>query len=146
VEVDGAEALTRQLRFALSDEREELLLGVVRAELQRILRLGPTFGIGADSPLHDLGVDSLMSLELRRSLSARLNLPEDELPSTLVFDYPSPRRLAGFLSGFFAETEPATSSSPVKPSPGTRAEVNIDDLDEEEVAALLLARLKETGA
>jgi acyl carrier protein len=42
------------------------------------------------------GLDSLSSVEFRNSLAARLGL---ELPSTLIFDYPSVAAIAQFVAG-----------------------------------------------
>jgi hypothetical protein len=136
-----AAALARKLRAALVDERDDLLMDLTRKELQRILRLSPTFVLDGDSPLHELGVDSLMSLELRRSLAARLDLLEDELPSTLAFDYPTPKRLVGFLAGFFVEDEPQPAEISSDPAPQPAAS-SIEGLTEDEVVALLMAKLK----
>jgi NADPH:quinone reductase-like Zn-dependent oxidoreductase/short-subunit dehydrogenase/SAM-dependent methyltransferase/acyl carrier protein len=47
-------------------------------------------------PLSDLGMDSLLAIELRNNLSAALNR---QFPSTILFDYPTLRDLIGYLDG-----------------------------------------------
>jgi len=52
--------------------------------------------VGGDDPLMQAGLDSLGSVELKNALERRSGV---ELPSTLVFDYPTVNALSGFLAG-----------------------------------------------
>jgi acyl transferase domain-containing protein len=68
---------------------------VLRAAIADILCVSPG-RIGADQPLHELGMDSLMALDLVKRLRRKLGL---ELPTSLVFNYPTVRELVPFLRG-----------------------------------------------
>ncbi|MEV5880887.1 SDR family NAD(P)-dependent oxidoreductase [Streptomyces sp. NPDC052101] len=83
-------------RLAVLPEAERLaeLAGLVRREAAVVLGVGNADGIGAQQVLKELGIDSLMAVELRRRLSAECGL---SLPSTLAFDYPTPMAIAGLL-------------------------------------------------
>ena len=91
----GAGGLLERLRQAPVSEREGLLLGFVRAELQAVLELPspPAPGIG----FFDLGMDSLMALEFRSRLNRGLS-GAHVVPSTAAFDHPNPQALARHLA------------------------------------------------
>jgi acyl carrier protein len=55
--------------------------------------------VGPDQPLMEAGLDSLGATELQQKLATLMGL---ELPSTLVFDYPTVTAMAGFLSASLA--------------------------------------------
>jgi acyl carrier protein len=71
------------------------LLDQVRADVASVLRV-PEHTVHPDRPLDQLGMDSLVAVDIRRRLEQRLQL---QLPATVVFDHPSCRALATFLLG-----------------------------------------------
>ncbi|MGK4001426.1 type I polyketide synthase [Sorangium sp. So ce1036] len=90
----GAAALRERLAPLPGAERQKVLLDLVRAEVAEVLQLPGPAHVPADRPLKELGLDSLMSVELRNRLGARV---EATLPATLAFDYPTPGALAAYL-------------------------------------------------
>ena len=62
-----------------------ILEGLLRTETSRVLKLAPE-RIASNQPFGQMGIDSLMSLELIRRVNAALGLA---LPATAVFNYPS---------------------------------------------------------
>ena len=71
-------------------ERMAVLEQLLRVETGRVLKLAPE-RIGAHQPFGQLGIDSLMALELIRRVNAALGLA---LPATAVFNYPTLTLLA----------------------------------------------------
>merc|ERR1719517_368078 len=59
-----------------------------------IQSVGDEEGLDMDSPLMDLGLDSLASISFREQLVATSGL---KLPTSLVFDYPSLTAIAEFM-------------------------------------------------
>lgn len=140
-----SEEFMAQLIAALPDERKELLVDFVRAHVAKILRLPATPPVGRRERLLDLGLDSLMAVELRNRLRTGLAL-EESLPATLVFDYPTIEAIAGYLakeilpsaelvSPVFTEVLVA-QEEPIQPA------IDVTDLSDEEVEALLLKKLE----
>jgi acyl transferase domain-containing protein/NAD(P)-dependent dehydrogenase (short-subunit alcohol dehydrogenase family)/acyl carrier protein len=76
--------------------RMDVLRDAIRAEAARIMRHPNPNGIDEARALRDLGVDSLMSVEMRNALAAKL---DHKLPATLLFDHPSVVDLATFIAG-----------------------------------------------
>ncbi|MCX4695650.1 type I polyketide synthase [Streptomyces sp. NBC_01408] len=76
-------------------ERRRVILDVVRGHVSGVLGYGPGQLVGVDIPFKGLGFDSLMAVELRNRLNRATGL---RLPATLVFDYPTPKRIAEYLT------------------------------------------------
>ena len=94
---DGAWAERRTgLLEALPAERHDLLCGFVREHVMAVLRRDVDEPPDRRDRLMDLGLDSLMAVQLRDLLGRHLVLPA-RLPATLMFDHPTIDALAGFL-------------------------------------------------
>jgi pimaricinolide synthase PimS1 len=92
----GTSAALRQRLAALPEsERKEAMLDVVREEIAVVVGAASAASVSPVRALKEMGLDSLMAVELRNRLSAR---SEVQLPATLAFDYPTPERIAGLLS------------------------------------------------
>ncbi|MFE3553307.1 type I polyketide synthase [Streptomyces sp. NPDC059193] len=90
----GGNGLREQLTALPDAERLPRLTQLVQREAAVVLGASGSAGVGAQQVLKELGMDSLMAVELRRRLSAETGTP---LPSTLAFDYPTPTAIAGLL-------------------------------------------------
>ena len=105
-----ASELAARLREIPEAEREALLAGHVREQVRSVLQLAEP--PPADVGFFDLGMDSLMAVEVRDRLKRDLSgaLPEDAIPNTLTFDYPNAARLARYLA-----EQLGTGAAPVRP-------------------------------
>ncbi|MCB1921106.1 MAG: SDR family NAD(P)-dependent oxidoreductase, partial [Candidatus Competibacteraceae bacterium] len=127
----GSAALHEQLAAAPLSRRMEVLLDAIRAQAARIMRLDDANTITDERPLRDLGLDSLMAVEMRNALAAQVGV---KLTATLLFDQPSVSALAIFLAkGALADLFP-TALAP-------ETEADLAGLDAAALSALLAAEL-----
>ncbi|MCC3332252.1 type I polyketide synthase [Nocardia abscessus] len=83
-------------------EREAAIESAVRADAAAVLQLSSPSDVPVDGEFMELGMDSLMTVQLRHELAARTGLA---LPSTLAFDHPTPRAITRYLLKMLAERE-----------------------------------------
>ncbi|WP_255305786.1 type I polyketide synthase [Streptomyces sp. Wb2n-11] len=106
---DRAPSLSEQLERLPEAKRERHLLDLVRSEAAAVLGHGSPDAIGAHQAFKEMGFDSLAGVELCDRLGALAGRP---LPSTLVFNFPTPARIAGRLATVLAApAAPATGSA-----------------------------------
>jgi acyl carrier protein len=137
--------LSERLREQPAERRHELLIAFLRAEVGTVLGIDPA-AVTLESGLFEMGMDSLMSVELRKRIERGAGR---KLPSTLTFNYPNVAALAGFLDreiGTQAPTAPAagsdSASAGASPPAVVTPEGDIASLSDAELEARLLARLE----
>ncbi|MEV5357495.1 type I polyketide synthase [Streptomyces sp. NPDC052693] len=79
---------------------QRLVLDEVRERAAAVLGHAGTEQVGPDRAFRDLGVDSLIAVELRNVLAAGCGVT---LPATAVFDHPTPQDLAAHIYGALRE-------------------------------------------
>ena len=135
-----AHPLAERLQTALPHERVEVLTQSLQKEVMRILRLDSPAGIDWQQGFLELGMDSLMAIELRNALQKGLGR---SIPATVALDHPTVDFLAKHLLENVLKLEsaeappappPKASPSAVGQPPGEEA---LDALSDEELARLV---------
>ncbi|MET9128186.1 type I polyketide synthase, partial [Streptomyces sp. NPDC004528] len=114
-----ATALRERLTGLTAQARRAELLDTVRTRAAAVLGHSGPEAVPADRAFRELGVDSLIAVELRNVLGAECGV---RLPATVVFDYPTPSALADFLHG---ELGGAAAETPGTPT-ATGADLSAD--------------------
>ncbi|TYC17511.1 type I polyketide synthase [Actinomadura syzygii] len=145
---ETGEAWKRRLAELAEGDRREALVDLVRTESVAVLGHDSPSVLKSDQAFKEAGFDSLTGVELRNRLSTRTGL---RLPSTLVFDHPTPAALADHLLALFVPGDAAAGPPALAElgrlesavlaaaaDPGTRAEVT-------ESLTALLQKVREIG-
>jgi acyl transferase domain-containing protein/SAM-dependent methyltransferase len=126
---------------ALPDERLSLMQELVCDQVMQALQLDPASRPARHDRLMELGMDSLMAVQLRNALGKALAL-ERPLPATLMFDFPTIDAIADFLLANLTPPESApmraeSSAGPASPHIAAAVAAMSDD----EIAKLLLEQV-----
>ena len=129
--------------------REDFLIGVVENEVKQVLALDNASRPDPQQGLFEMGMDSLMALELRTRLEARVS---HALPATLAFDCPDIRSIAQFLLNEVltpgtAPLQPAArQAQPARqdrePISQSGLQIDLENISEADAEDLLLKKLE----
>jgi NADPH:quinone reductase-like Zn-dependent oxidoreductase/acyl carrier protein len=134
----AASAILRELDATPPAGRPRALLNHVRGQAQQVLGLPPSRAIDVRQPLNELGLDSLLAVELRNLISGALGRP---LPATLLFDYPTIEALAGYLGREVLGLASAPDEAGPPPEAPAGVVERLEELSDEEVDRLLAERV-----
>ncbi|MFF0746328.1 type I polyketide synthase, partial [Streptomyces sp. NPDC004111] len=117
---NSSSELADRLRGLPAAEQERTVLELVRAQVAAVLGHATPAAIDTSRTFQSVGFDSLTAVELRNRLSAATGV---RVPASVVFDYPTP----GLLAGFLLEAIPGTHAAADSSVPGVGAAVAAND-------------------
>ncbi len=134
-------SLRERLLTVAANRRLAALQDHVRSLTVKVLGVQHSGSFDLHEPLRQLGLDSLMAVELRNSLAKAVGR---SMPATITFDYPTVAALADFLAAeALADVMSPPSSAIAAPEPLSppAAPPEDDDLSSAELASRLADRL-----
>ena len=133
--------LRERLRATAPNRRRAVLLEQVRELTMKVLGLPRAGALDVSEPLQQLGLDSLMAVELRNRLGKAVG---STLPATVTFDHPSVMALVDYVA---AEAFPEELTAAMAPATtnAVRAELQ-EELSEGELISRLEYRLDQLHA
>ena len=139
--VDQSDEWRLRLMDTVPADRLDLLRELVRSAVVRVLRLDGSSPPALHDRLMDLGMDSLMAVQLRSNLDKALGLKRS-LPATLMFDYPTVDAIAEYLSARTSGNLPPASQTPNSLPVMERVdEATVAAMSDDEIVRLLDQRL-----
>jgi acyl transferase domain-containing protein/acyl carrier protein len=129
-----SETLLDQLKRLDTGRRVMLVQSTLIKMLSDALKLKGSYEIDTRERLFDLGVDSLIAVELKNKLQAELGLP---ISSTLLFDYPTVESLTNYVLNDLLLSVLKSTSDKATPSQAHQ----MDSISEDEAELALLEEL-----
>jgi len=129
--------VVQELRATTGEKRNEVMKGYLCNEIAKVLRSSPA-RINHNQPFKTMGLDSLMTLELRNRLERTFGI---KLSPTMLFNYPTVVGLAPRLLEKMS-FEPEEPEQPITTEiPLVVGNTNLDSLSRDELEDLLAKEL-----
>jgi acyl transferase domain-containing protein/SAM-dependent methyltransferase len=145
----AADVMRDRILTAFQGERIDLLRDFVRQRVLRVLGRDDADPPGTHDRLTDLGLDSLMAVQLRGQLTKGLGF-DTTLPATLMFDYPTIDKLAAYLlQRLFPEearSEDGSATQAAAEAPTRLGPTAVAAMSDAEIEALLSRRLEQRAS
>lgn len=132
------------LKQLAPEERRDALIEHVQAAVGQVLGVDPAHPVDPDQGFFQMGMDSVMSIELKRNLEHSLGC---SVPTTAAFEHPTTAALATYIAAELLALDLDAHETPPAPSvaaPDQLSEIaEIEGLTDAEAEALLIAELEE---
>lgn len=129
------------LKATAPEERFNVTNDYLSDKVSRVLGLSDQHSIDIEKPLKEMGLDSLMAVEIKKAVDLAIGR---NLSATVVFNYPTIADLSNYLLSdvlqMTSEPEPKTEEDSEEPD---ELLADIADLSDEEAERLLLKKLSE---
>lgn len=132
----AAESLRDLLARELPSERRSAMIGLVAGLARRVLGLGPSDDLDPERGFFELGMDSLMTVQLRDRLERQAG---ETLPAMLTLNYPNVEAVAGYLLERFGEGDSAEMAAQES---AEELRDDVGGLSDEESRRLLMEELQ----
>ncbi|MBD2523535.1 type I polyketide synthase [Nostoc sp. FACHB-133] len=129
--------LLRQLEETITSDRQNVLIAYIQTEVAQVLRFEAAYQPNPQQGFFDMGMDSLMSIELKNRLETSVG---SSLPSTLTFEYPTIESLAEYLLNNVISlnvADPVVVEPQIETEVQTNLLIDIQQYSEDELAALV---------
>ena len=126
-----------------TNERKKLVIDFLTKQTIRVLGLEQTYELDTENHLSEMGLDSLMAIELKNSID---NAIGKNLPATLVFNYPSIDAISDYiLKDILKLNDQEENKEEISGNEEENSTLEeIENLSDEEAEALLLKKLDDS--
>jgi acyl carrier protein len=145
LESDNTGYFLRRLKQADPEDRYKLLFDHISEQVIKTLGLTTSVLLNADQGLTDLGMDSLMAVEISNRLKRSLGV---KLSSTIAFEHPTLKDLTGYLAADtlgLEKIDVLRDKVDSKEKIRSTARKEVEKLSEEDAAKTLIHELEKTG-
>ena len=129
-----------KIEAAAAEDRLDLIGQAVRDVVGSVLRVKPD-GLRADQPLTDLGLDSLMAVEIENSIESAIGVA---LPPASLMRARTTSQIATLIAEHLGGTSPAKAMA-LPPEPASVDQVDLAALSDEQINRLLGAGAGDTA-